>query len=294
MRLSLTAIRSTSDKSIQLTLTDKSVDPALLADQVVDLSIKAGREILRYYRSDYKVETKSDSSPVTEADIAANDVILTGLANLSPGIPIISEETAIPDYSERSTWHQYWLIDPLDGTKSFVRGDDEFTVNIALIDGNIPVLGVVHSPAEQRTYWGVNESGAWCSDNEGTTPIRVWQATPDRLRMIAPNSRGYSKAMAFKDNLELNDIACEISHSSSSIKFCRVAEGNADIFPSFGTTCEWDTAAAQCVVECAGGSVVDLSGNRITYNKADAKLRNPPFVVSGVVDVNWQRYLPTI
>ncbi len=276
--------------------TAKLCDPISIVSEVADIAKLAGNEILRFYRSNYRVQNKSNNSPVTEADIAANDIILSRLADLTPQVPIVSEETAIPDYSERSTWQQYWLIDPLDGTKSFVRGEDQFTVNIALIDGALPVLGVVHSPVEQSTYWGVDGGGAWrcVGDESCATSITVAHPEKDQVRIIAPQSRGQSYLLAFTNSLESNAIACELSHSSSSIKFCRIAEGAADIFTSFSPTSEWDTAAAQCVVECAGGSVSDLSGNRIKYNKAHPKLRNPPFIATGKLQFDWVPYAPQI
>ncbi len=278
-------------------VTSQISDLHAVINQVIDLSIVAGDEILRFYKSNYDVRNKSNNTPVTEADITANEVILSGLAKLSPHIPIISEESSFPEYSIRSTWQQYWLIDPLDGTKSFVNGDDQFTVNIALIDGIAPILGVVHSPVEQRTYWGLANSGAWRVDGKDTSAARsisVWQCPGDRVRIIAPNSRTRHEVEIFKNILDSNQIAYEISHSSSSIKFCRVAEGAADIFPSFGPTSEWDTAAAQCVVECAGGTVKNLSGERIQYNKADSKLRNPPFFAAGAGNLDWQRLMPQL
>lgn len=276
--------------------TAKLSDPVSIVGQIADIAVLAGNEILRFYHSDYSVRNKSNNSPVTEADIAANDIILSGLADMTPWVPIVSEETAIPDYAERSTWQKYWLIDPLDGTKSFVRGDDQFTVNIALIEGDRPVLGVVHSPVEQSTYWGVDGCGAWRRDADhpyaSSISVEAWTRNKDTVAIIAPNTRGHSQVEALMNNLEANGIPCELMHSSSSIKFCRVAEGQADLFPSFSPTCEWDTAAAQCVVECAGGSVTDLSGNRIRYNKADPKLRNPPFIAAGKLQYDWRPCVP--
>lgn len=267
-----------------------------IADRVIELSIRAGWQILSFYKTDYQVRNKSNNSPVTDADLAANEIILAGLKTMSPEIPIISEEADIPEYAERATWQYYWLIDPLDGTKSFLRGDDEFTVNIALINGDSPVLGVVHSPIEKKTYWGVSGQGAFRLDGKDSAPqsIRVRRYARGPLTIIGPRTRTLDRIQKFRENLEAKSIACEILNSSSSIKFCRVAEGAADIYPNFGTTSEWDTAAAQCVVECAGGSVNDLFGNPIKYNRPNRKLHNPQFLVTGQSDIEWRRFLPEI
>ena len=269
-------------------------NPASLVERVIDISLEAGREILRYYGSDYRVRNKSNNTPVTEADIAANEIILAGLQELTPNTPFVSEESSIPHHNERSKWQYYWLIDPLDGTKSFVQGDGEFTVNIALIEFDAPVLGVVHSPVEKSIYWGVAGHGAWrkLGDKGQREKIFVATVADNRVSIIAPRTRTVGRVQQFISNLESANFSCKLSHSSSSIKFCRVAEGARDIFPNLGTTSEWDTAAAQCVVECAGGAVTDLAGNRVRYNKADPKLHNPQFLVTGASDLDWRRFLP--
>ncbi len=274
--------------------TDLTTDLHSTANRIVDISIRAGLEIMKLYKSDYKVSRKSNFSTLTDADILANDIILAGLKNFSPDVPIISEESYIPEYSVRSQWRQYWLIDPIDGTNSFVRGRDQFTVNIALIENNYPILGAVYLPVEQTTYWGAVGLGAFrIHDEDGeSAPIRVNQLGADFIRIIAPFTRTHQEVKIFTKNLESDGITCEVRHSSSSIKFCRVAEGAADIFPNFGPTSEWDTGAAQCVVECAGGSVVDLNGNRMRYNKPDSYLENPRFFATGAGDFDWRPYLP--
>ncbi len=273
-----------------------STDLNATARQVVDISIRAGKEILRIYQSNFSVRRKSNDSPVTEADIAANDVILSSLNELSPDIPIISEESHIPAFSERSCWQRFWLIDPLDGTRSFVRGGGQFTVNIALIEGNYPILGVVHSPVEQKTYWGTVNSGAFRIDGDGDVPVAIHADCLQKnfIRIIAPKSRLLKAVQEFKNNLESSAIGCEVSYSSSSIKFCRIAEGAADIYPNFGPTSEWDTAAAQCVLERAGGSVIDLDGSRVKYNKSDQEMKNPLFLAMGAGQLEWRQFLPNI
>ena len=267
-----------------------------IVSQVLDIAISAGKEIMRFYKSDYKIEIKSNNSPVTEADAAANQLILESLNDLQPDIPFVSEECQIASYEQRTNWQHYWLIDPLDGTKSFVRADDQFTVNIALIDRDHPIFGVVYSPVEEHTYWGIAGVGAFLQ--KGTTgpieSIHTRRPQRDTVTIIAPAKRGHRRVQDFIDNLGSAAIRCHLTHSSSSIKFCRVAEGVADIFPSFGATSEWDTAAAQCVVECAGGSVRDFEGNTLIYNKPDPSLINSPFLVSGANDFDWLQYIPEI
>ena len=272
------------------------MDLESIVGRVANISIQAGHKILRYYKSDYSVRNKSNNSPVTEADIAANEIIVSSLVKLTPEIPIISEESDIADYSVRSHWQRYWLIDPLDGTRSFVQGTDEFTVNIALIERHYPILGVVHSPIEQSTYWGAVGIGAYRSvaDIDEPVSISTGQLNSSYIRMLISRSGMNGGVEAFKRNLEADSFTCQILRSSSSIKFCRAAEGTVDVFLRFGTTSEWDTAAGQCVLECAGGSVIDLDKNRLKYNKVDAKLRNPKFLAIGSGGLDWQRYLPEI
>ena len=269
----------------------KIPDPKLLIDQVLQLSIEAGREILHHYRSGFSVEYKSNRSPVTVADNSANDIIDAGLRRLKPLLPILSEESALPEYSERSIWPHYWLVDPLDGTSSFIRRGDQFTVNIALVEGHSTIMGVVHSPIENRTYWGIKGDGASCLNGaDGSVQrIQVRNFSGGNARVIAPVSRGHRLIKTFIDNLESGSIECDVSNSSSSIKFCRVAEGAADVYPSFTNTSEWDTAAAQCVLECAGGKVVDTEGNTVIYNKPS--LKNPKFLASGGGDIDWVRFV---
>ena len=266
-------------------------DPKFLIDQVLQLSIEAGNEILHHYQTDFSVEYKSNNSPVTIADESANEIIISGLGRLQPSIPIISEESPLPNYSERSVWSYYWLVDPLDGTKSFMHREDEFTVNIALVKGQSAILGVVHSPVEDRTYWGIRGDGAYCRNGEDgkVRKIRVREFSGSRATIITPQFRGSRQSRNFIEKLNNESIECDVVRSSSSIKFCRVAEGAADIFPSFTNTSEWDTAAAQCVLECAGGKVVDSAGNSVIYNKPS--ILNPNFLASGGGDIDWKRFI---
>ena len=259
-----------------------------LIDPVVALAEEAGRAILEVYSSDFDVESKDDESPLTQADLASNVCIITGLQAMTPDIPIISEEGGLPEYEERSKWQRYWLIDPLDGTKEFVNRNGEFTVNIALIDQGKPVLGVVHVPVQDKTYIGCEDFGAERRDSDGTvTPIRVSAASSNPVRVVGSRSHRGPDLDAYLENLG----DCDMIPMGSSLKFCVVAEGGADLYPRLGLTSEWDTGAAQAVVEQAGGSVVTLDGKPMKYN-AKSDILNPYFFVIGPTDKDWLAQLP--
>jgi 3'(2'), 5'-bisphosphate nucleotidase len=213
---------------------------------------------------------------------------VAGLESLTPGMPIISEESGLPDYEERRQWERYWLIDPLDGTKEFVNRNGEFTVNIALIDQQKPVFGVVHVPVQGKTYLGCEGYGAERRDAEGNVePIQVSATSADPVRVVGSRShRGASL-----DEYLLNLGECDMIPMGSSLKFCVIAEGGADLYPRLGLTSEWDTAAAQAVVEQAGGSVVTLDGKAMKYN-AKSDILNPYFFVIGAADRDWLALLP--
>jgi 3'(2'), 5'-bisphosphate nucleotidase len=256
---------------------DKLVEP------IVALAREAGNAILEIYATDFDVETKSDQSPLTQADLASNKVIENGLRALTPDIPLISEESGLPDFDVRGQWSRYWLIDPLDGTKEFVNRNGEFTVNIALIDNKRPVLGVVHVPVQNKTYTGCDGVGATIrSGDSAPTAIRVATSSASPVRVVGSRSHRGASLDAFLDRL----ADFEMLPMGSSLKFCVVAEGGADIYPRLGLTSEWDTAAAQAVVEQAGGAVLELHGGPLLYNnKAD--ILNPHFLVSGPADKDW-------
>jgi 3'(2'), 5'-bisphosphate nucleotidase len=203
-------------------------------------------------------------------------------------MPIISEESGLPDYEERRQWDRYWLIDPLDGTKEFVNRNGEFTVNIALIDKQKPVFGVVHVPVQGKTYLGCEGYGAERRDAEGNVEsIQVSATSADPVRVVGSRShRGASL-----DEYLLNLGECDMIPMGSSLKVCVIAEGGADLYPRLGLTSEWDTAAAQAVVEQAGGSVVTLDGKAMKYN-AKSDILNPYFFVIGAADRDWLALLP--
>ncbi|MCG6976093.1 MAG: 3'(2'),5'-bisphosphate nucleotidase CysQ [Acidiferrobacterales bacterium] len=258
--------------------------PGLL-EPVCKIARQAGEEILKVYNSDFAVEDKADGSPLTAADRAAHQTIVSELAKLTPAMPILSEEASDIDYAVRSQWQRYWLVDPLDGTKEFVKRNGEFTVNIALIENGEPVLGVVYVPVSGVIYFGCRGSGAFKQTRDGKAAaitVQTYQGGP--ARVVASRSHASPALEQFLDAVgEVETISM-----GSSLKLCLVAEGAADVYPRLGLTSEWDTAAAQAVVETAGGKVTTVNGEPLVYNKED--ILNPWFVVSdGKTD--WTRFL---
>jgi len=253
-----------------------------LIEPVVALATEAGQAILEVYATDFDVQEKSDESPLTQADLASHRCIVAGLAQLTPGIPVISEEEGLPSFEERGQWQRYWLIDPLDGTKEFVNRNGEFTVNIALIDSHRPVFGVVYVPVQDKTYVGCEGHGAELRESGSVTPIRVADTSSTPVRIVGSRSHRGSSLDTFLERLGETDMV----PMGSSLKFCVIAEGRADIYPRLGPTSEWDTAAAQAVVEQAGGKVLELDGKPLSYN-AKENILNPWFVVIGAADHDW-------
>lgn len=252
-----------------------------LIEPIVALSIEAGHAILEVYSTDFDVQEKDDASPLTQADMASHRCIDAGLRSLTPDVPVISEESGLPEFEERRAWDRYWLIDPLDGTREFVNRNDEFTVNIALIEGGRPVFGVVHVPVSGVTYLGCEGYGAEKRDG-GTEKIQVAIESDSPVRVVGSRSHRGASLDAFLENLG----EFEMHPMGSSLKFCHVAEGAADIYPRLGLTSEWDTAAAQAVVEQAGGQVLKLDGSPLGYN-SKAAILNPFFLVIGPQDHDW-------
>lgn len=257
---------------------------------VVEAARKAGERILEVYRQDFATYKKADASPLTEADMAAHRVIIAALAALTPDIPVLSEESAAIDYQARASWRQFWLVDPLDGTKEFIKRNGEFTVNIALIEGGTPVLGVVHVPVTGVTYSASQTNGAWRQEaDRPAQPIRVRAYHGGKAMVVASRSHAGGAVDKFLTRLRAREGEHETVNMGSSLKLCLVAEGKADIYPRLGPTSEWDTAAAQCVVEAAGGWVKDLHMRPLVYNKPS--LLNPWFLVGGAGGYDWTVYL---
>jgi len=237
------------------------------------------------------VENKTDSSPLTAADKASNLTITTGLSTLTPDIPILSEESAIVPYETRRNWERYWLIDPLDGTREFVKRNGEFTVNIALIENHQAVLGVVFVPATGRCYFSGKGQGAYKQDvGQVAKRIKVKSTSGDSFVVAGSRSHGSEQQQNFI--AALGDHT-EIIAIGSSLKLCLVAEGKVDIYPRFGPTSEWDTAAAHAIVTEAGGTVTDTELRPLEYNRKESIL-NPHFLVIADAGFEWDVYLKQI
>jgi 3'(2'), 5'-bisphosphate nucleotidase len=260
-----------------------------LLEPVGEIARRASGRILDIYDADYAVAEKQDRSPLTDADMASHRCIVEGLRELTPELPVLSEEAKTLPFAERSTWRRYWLVDPLDGTKEFIKKNGEFTVNIALIDGHEPVLGVVHVPVTNTGYHAARGAGAFRKAPEDDAPVRLQTRETDAKSLVVSGSRSHGG-----EALErfVNSLPGEVEFiaKGSSLKLCLVAEGLADIYPRFGPTSEWDTAAAQCVVEEAGGVVVDLDFRRLTYN-AKEDILNPFFLVIADPSFGWQKWV---
>ena len=253
-----------------------SAELALLLSQVIHIARVAGAEIMAIYQSDHFGETsKADNSPLTLADLAAHRCIVSGLSQLQPAYPVLSEEDSNIAYAERGKWTCFWLVDPLDGTKEFVKRNGEFTVNIALIENGVPILGVVYAPVLDVCYYAARGSGAFVQrGNHAAVAIKTMPHQPGvAVKVVA--SRSHSDERTQNLLKELGEYEC-IS-MGSSLKLCLVAEAAAHFYPRLGPTMEWDTAAAHAVVNEAGGQVCDMAGQALRYNKED--LHNPEFLV---------------
>ncbi len=263
------------------------MNPCDYLDAARNLAHQAGEKILEIYNTEFSVEEKDDKSPLTAADMASHNVIVAGLEKLTPEIPVLSEESAKIPFEERSSWDTYWLIDPLDGTKEFIKRNGEFTVNIALIDKGVPVLGVVYVPVSGVTYAGCEGKGSLKEvPGEGEKVIKVRTLSAGPLAVVGSRSHRGESLEAWLDKVG----EYEIVSMGSSLKICLVAEGVADIYPRLGLTSEWDTAAAHCVVEQAGGFLTDTDMQPLRYNTKDSLL-NPFFFVFGDDSRDWSQYL---
>jgi 3'(2'), 5'-bisphosphate nucleotidase len=244
--------------------------------EIVTLADRAGAVILEHYHDDVAVRAKADASPVTAADEAAEAVILAHLANLTPAIPVVAEETVAAGHVPEIDDGPFWLVDPLDGTKEFLSRNGEFTVNIALIEGREPILGVVLAPARAQAWWGSRGKGATARDADGgTRAISVRKPPAGGLVAIASRSHRDAETQAFLDQAGV----AECISAGSSLKFCLVAEGKADLYPRFGRTMEWDVAAGHAVLAAAGGRVTTRDGAPFLYRKPG--FENPAFIARG-------------
>lgn len=265
-----------------------TADPDRLLEPVVELAREAGEHILGIYDRDFTVVSKMDASPLTAADIASHRHIVDGLNGLTPGIPVLSEESKEIPWEERKAWSEYWLVDPLDGTKEFVNRNGEFTVNIALIQDHAPVMGVVHVPVKGEDYYGIRGIGAWRRTGDAdAVRIHIARLSGGPVRVVGSRSHRGAALDAYLEKLGHHELVS----MGSSLKFCLVAEGRADVYPRLGPTSEWDTGAAQAVVEAAGGRVVDTAGEPLAYN-TKAEFLNPWFIAYGDDARDWTAYVP--
>jgi 3'(2'), 5'-bisphosphate nucleotidase len=262
---------------------------------VADLVRQANAEIMDVYaREDFGVETKEDDSPLTQADLRAHRVLEAGLRALTPELPVISEESGLASYEERRTWARYWLIDPLDGTKEFIARNGEFTVNVALIEDGQPTLGCVGVPARDALYLGDVLAGmATCIDARGTRALRARPMQAGRaVAAVASRRHGGERLEVMLKAMEADFGTVELKNVGSALKLCLIAEGEADIYPRLGPTSEWDIAAAQAVLQAAGGAVTQLDGSAIEYNKRD--ILNPEFLAVADPAYGWAARLPRV
>ena len=264
----------------------------IAVEKICQISRQAGEKIIVVFNSgDFGVETKSDNSPLTQADLASHHTICDALAELDDSIPILSEESVAIDYEERKQWQRYWLIDPLDGTKEFIAKRPEFTVNIALIEDGRPVLGVIYVPCTGVCYFAQKGKGAFRQEGDAppekitTRKVPLVDGKP-HLTVVMSRHSGRSKVGALLEPLGDNYDQASIG---SSLKMCMVAEGKADFYPRLGPTSEWDTAAAQTIVEAAGGVMLGRDHQPMRYNQK-ASILNDHFYVMGEPDFPWQTW----
>ncbi len=246
-------------------------------DLLISLALKAGEEIMNFYNQGFKTDYKDDKSPVTDADIASNDIIVEGLQQ--SGIPIISEESVNLEYDKRKNLKEFWLIDPLDGTKQFVKLEKEFTVNIARIENNLPVEGVVYAPVFKKLYYGNIDDGAFLYDYN-TEKIREFKLPlkgDEGLGVVISKSHLNEATKEFVNKLYAKNPKLKLCKVGSSLKFCCLAEGHSDVYPRIGSICEWDIAAGHAIIRSSAGNVVDLkTGKEVTYNTKN--LLTPDFI----------------
>ncbi|MEO0560254.1 MAG: 3'(2'),5'-bisphosphate nucleotidase CysQ [Bacteroidota bacterium] len=256
----------------------------------LDAARAGGREVLTYYGQSLPHDVKADDSPLTQADLASHHAIVDRLTAARPDIPVLSEESRPEAVAGRKGWPRFWCVDPLDGTKEFIKATTgEFTVNIALVEGSEPVLGVVHVPVLGVTYYAA-DGLAW-KQLEDAEPVAISTriGLGDTLTVVASRDHAGPEVAAFIEHAEADGRTVEAASMGSSLKFCLIAEGVADVYPRTVPTFEWDTAAAQAIVEAAGGGVSTRDGQRLRYNKDD--LRNPAVFAWGEASLPWRRWI---
>ena len=260
---------------------------------VIIAAQKAGEVLAAYFHGGFshQITMKSDQSPVTQADIAANKIICEHLKAIDASIPILSEENDIPDFATRQQWTRYWLIDPLDGTRGFIKRSPEFCVNIALIENHVATLGVIYSPIEKIVYYATKNNGAFLMNpnDSAIDKIVAEKSTTNAVRILCGR---FDQNATLTSSLEKFFDRVSVTQMNSALKFPQIARGLADVYVRFGPTSEWDTAAGQCIIEAVGGAVVDFNGKPLQYN-AKSSLINPSFIAMGDV-TQCERYLTAV
>jgi len=244
-----------------------------LAESLLPIVAEAGEAIMKIYDGAFTVQHKDDNSPLTLADLESQKIIIDGLRRITPDIPILSEESAAAPWAQRRTWTELWVVDPLDGTREFVKRNGEFTVNVALVVDHEAVLGIVTAPAQGLVFWGASGIGAF-TEHRGAARTAIHTSSPQRpLRVVGSRSHLSPQTAAYLEKVAEHVV----TGVGSSLNFCRLAEGKAELYPRFGPTSEWDTAAGQALLEAAGGRVTRLDGHRLRYNCRESVL-NGDFV----------------
>ena len=243
--------------------------------KVIETARKAGEEILKYYEEEVKVYQKDDNSPLTKADLAAHNIILKALSEIDPDTPVISEEAEIPPYAERKEWDRFWIVDPLDGTKEFIKGNDEFTVNIALIEHGEPLIGVLYIPVKKELFYARKGEGSFRIEGDGA-PEQIFSTPADKSKPLNVAVSRSHQSESLKDDLAQQHIKVKkFIPAGSSLKFCLVAQGIADIYPRTGPTMEWDVAAGDCIYR--NSAKEGQHDSPLRYNKKD--LKNDGFLI---------------
>ena len=252
-----------------------------IIQSVIEITKQAGAVIMDVYKTNFEIHIKNDKSPVTEADTRANDIITAGLLKIAPDIPILSEEGGDVSFEERTKWDSFWMVDPLDGTKEFIKKNGEFTVNIAYMQNNLPVFGVVYAPALNEMYLGSIEKGAFKSvAGDSFNPIRAKSQLNNPVQIVTSLSHPSSKM----DNFLAQFDTFDLHPMGSSLKVCLVADGSVDFYPRLGPTKEWDTGAAHAVLRAAGGEIIKYGTNEpLEYNKQN--LLNPEFIAGNILSI---------
>ncbi|MFT4257859.1 MAG: 3'(2'),5'-bisphosphate nucleotidase CysQ [Pseudoxanthomonas sp.] len=262
-----------------------------IREAVIAIACEAADAIMAVYAGPFEFENKADDSPLTRADLAAHHIISEGLARLTPDWPVLSEEASDIPWAVRNEWPTYWLVDPLDGTREFVKRNGEFTVNIALIEDNQPIFGVVLAPVTGEVWHAVQGQAAMRRDRHGDAILRTRRPAGSPLRVAASRSHRDARTEGLLARVAAQYCGgVETVALGSSLKFCRIAEGTLDLYPRFGPTSEWDTAAAQCILEAAGGALLATDGRAFRYNRRESLL-NGDFIALGDSSLPWQAWL---